>query len=395
MAKNSRILMLTPFFSPNVGGVETHLDDLTGYLATNWCPVQVITYQPLTAKIKARVIERKRNLTIFRLPWLKLNLFYKFESKPLLQFLYLFPGIFFFALIYLIFNFRKITNIHGHGLSAGVATLILSKLFFKKGILSLHTIYKFSERPLLAAIVKRLLLPLDKIMVLAQGCKDDLIKIGIPAEKISVYTCWVDNRNVFYKRDKEDCRKRLELPQDKFLLLFIARLTKEKGVNIILEIIKQTKIKDAVFVIVGDGPMRDEVERAASISGNVITTGSVPYEFLKIYYSAADILLFGSVDQDYYGRVTMEALSCGLPVILPESTSYFGRAAKVRINFPQNEIGFLVPPKAEEIVRILNGITATKAISGMSIKAREFALENFSVKNASVFVNVYQSCNAF
>ena len=50
-----KILMLSPFFSPNTGGVETFLDDLIRYLNKNSKFVEVITYQPLTTNIKAKV----------------------------------------------------------------------------------------------------------------------------------------------------------------------------------------------------------------------------------------------------------------------------------------------------------------------------------------------------
>ncbi|HDH02519.1 MAG TPA: glycosyltransferase, partial [Nitrospirae bacterium] len=384
MSSNNQILMLTPFFSPNLGGVETHLDDLTGYLSKEQFNVNVITYQPLTTKgVSAPFHESRDNVHIYRLPWLKFNLFYKLESKPLLQFLYLFPGMFFLGFFYLIFNPGKTANIHGHGLAAAVATLLLSAIFRKKGFVSLHTIYKFSERPALAAIVKRILLPMERILVLAKGCKEDLIKIGIPDEKISTYTCWVDNKNAFLPRDKNECRKMLGLPPDMFIVLFVGRLSPEKGVSVVLDIVKHTTDRGVAFVLVGDGPMRPEVDETALKHDNLITVKGVSNDKLMFYYNASDILLFGSVDEDYYGRVTMEALSCGLPVILPDSTSYFGKKKKASIDFPQEEIGYLVRPQADLIALLLDNLSNdNEQLNRMKDRARSYALENFSDKNA-------------
>ena len=391
MNSQNHILMITPFFSPNLGGVETHLDDLVTYLTKEGIHVHVVTYHPLTTPgMKTSFSEHRNRMRIYRVPWVKFNLFYKFEKKPLFQFLYLFPGIFIFSLFYIAIRYRKIGHIHGHGLAASVATLVLSKLFRKKSVVSLHTIYKFSERPLLAAIVRRILMPLDNIFVLAEGCKNDLVKISIPEKKISVYTCWVDNKNTFYQRDKKVCRKKMGFPIDKFIVLFVGRLSPEKGVNIVLETARQISEQRILFVLVGDGPMRHEVDFAVSRYGNMTAVGSVPNEDLKFYYSAADILLLGSVDQDYYGRVTMEALSCGLPVILPNSTAYFGKETMVKIDFPQGEIGFMIPPESKSIASLINHLYNDSGVPEvMRNNARSYALEHFSEENANVFTNVY------
>lgn len=391
MRSQKRILMLSPFFSPNLGGVETHLDDLTGYLSREGFPVTVISYKPLTTKgVKAELYENRGSLRIVRLPWIKFNLFYKLEKLPLLQFPYLFSGIFIFAVFYLLINHRKISTIHGHGLAAAVATLLLSKIFGIKGIVSLHTIYKFAERPALASVVSRLLRPLDRILVLARGCEDDLVKIGIPRDKIAVYTCWVDNIKSFYQRDTETCRKELGLPSGRFIALFIGRLSLEKGVSTVLETAKCMSGKGPIFIIVGDGPMSQEVKLAVSKDSNIIWVGNVANKSLKYYYGAADVLLFGSVDQDYYGRVTMEALSCGLPVILPDTTTYFGKEAKIKINFPDGEIGFMVSPTPESAASLLKKLYDNpEIVIKMSGSARVYALENFSEKNAEIFLNCY------
>jgi hypothetical protein len=60
----SGVLILTHFFRPNVGGVETHLDDLVSYLVERNYQVFVVTYQPLVTKAHAPVFERMKNLII-------------------------------------------------------------------------------------------------------------------------------------------------------------------------------------------------------------------------------------------------------------------------------------------------------------------------------------------
>ena len=51
MNKNQKgVLILTPFFSPNIGGVETHLDNLVSNLDDKGYRIFVQTYSPLTTE---------------------------------------------------------------------------------------------------------------------------------------------------------------------------------------------------------------------------------------------------------------------------------------------------------------------------------------------------------
>lgn len=384
------VLVLTPFYSPNVGGVETHLDDLTAFLQKKRFKQVIVTYQPLTtANLKPPFKEKKENLIIFRIPWFKYNLFYRLESKPFLQFPYLATGLFFFSFFYLIFNSSKIKIIHAHGLASMIVGLLLAKLFNKRFIVSIHTIYKFNQRRTLARIVKRFFSSTDAILVLAQGAKDDIVDIGVSPEKIFVYTNWLDLSKQFICRDKSECRERLGLPKNCFLALFVGRLSPEKGVKLLLETIPLVSTK-IIFVIVGGGPMKPQIEEAAKKHKNMLYIGPVSYDVLPYYFNAADTLFWGSVDQDYLGRVTMGALGSGLPVLIPSKTEYFGKLKDVEFDFPQGKIGYMLEPNPKVVAKKLSELSEEK-LKQMSRDSRQYALKHFSEKNAEVFLEVYRS----
>jgi len=81
--KNPLIIHLSPFFSPNIGGVETYLDDLTSIISKNHLTQTVVTYSPLTSSITARFYthNQKSKITIFRFPHLGGNLFHRLEKN--------------------------------------------------------------------------------------------------------------------------------------------------------------------------------------------------------------------------------------------------------------------------------------------------------------------------
>ena len=90
------VLILTPFFSPNIGGVETHLDNLVSILDEKGYRVFVQTYSPITTENtpwkKSELIGN--NIKINRYRWFGKNLFHKLENYPILDFLYLTPYLF-------------------------------------------------------------------------------------------------------------------------------------------------------------------------------------------------------------------------------------------------------------------------------------------------------------
>src|SRR3989344_4499640 len=93
MKTKDTILQISPFYSPNVGGVETHLTDLMHGVSRNYKQL-VVTYQPLVGKKGGKKHEHFPNLEIIRVPHLT-NLFYKTVNLPLIHFLYLTPNLFY------------------------------------------------------------------------------------------------------------------------------------------------------------------------------------------------------------------------------------------------------------------------------------------------------------
>jgi phosphatidylinositol glycan class A protein len=131
------ILQLSAHFSPNVGGVETHLDDLVSGLVKRKHQVTVLTYQPLSVDISAPVYEKKNGLEIVRVPWIK-GFFDKLVDKPVLEFIYLLPGL--FILLPVLLLRRKYQVIHVHGLVAATVAIFWKSFFQIRVVVSVHSL---------------------------------------------------------------------------------------------------------------------------------------------------------------------------------------------------------------------------------------------------------------
>ncbi|HDY66928.1 MAG TPA: glycosyltransferase family 1 protein [Candidatus Scalindua sp.] len=375
------ILILTPFFRPNVGGVETHLDDLWRYLTDRNYKVFVITYQPLTTKARGLRLEKKKNLQIRRISWFGHNLFHKIEAYPLADFFYLTTGLFFYTFFFLLHRKNKIEVIHAHGLACGFIAKVMSKIYRKRSVISTHAIYHLDKRPTLAGIIKWILSSTDRILALSKPSKRELIEIGLPESKIGLYTYWI-NQEIFKPHNRERCRKVVGW-QNKFIVLFVGRLIEKKGIKLLIEVARKTR-KKIHFAFIGEGPLGSELESTSQEMDNVIYVGSVVNEKLNLYYNASDLVIIPSQYEEGFGRVILEALSCGVPVIgsnkggIPEALD--------------SSVGLLIEPLTPEIREKIEFLFDNpQELKRLKDNCRKYALNRFSAKNAKIIEESYYS----
>lgn len=95
-------------------------------------------------------------------------------------------------------------------------------------------------------------------------------------------------------------------------VVFIGRLTAQKGVNVLIDAMRQCP--DEHLTIVGDGPDRAALERSASGLRNVTFTGMLSHAQAQQRLSQAMVLVLPSRHEGQ-PNVLMEAMSLGVPVI--------------------------------------------------------------------------------
>jgi glycosyltransferase involved in cell wall biosynthesis len=127
------------------------------------------------------------------------------------------------------------------------------------------------------------------------------------------------------------------LPEGGPLVLFVGRLVREKGVDLLLRAWKETQDARAWLCLVGDGSPRGPGEAA-----RVRFAGSCPRQRLPVAYAAADVVVVPSIPtrrfREPWGLVCNEAMSQGRPVI---ATDAVGAAAGGLVR--DGETGLVVP----------------------------------------------------
>ncbi len=370
-----KVLQLTAHFSPNIGGVETHLDDLCKVLVKKDIEVVVLTYRPLHTKTSWKILEKEKNLEIFRIPWIP-NLFYKLIKSPVLEFLYLLPGLFIFTPIIL---FLKAPNvIQAHGLVAGFVGVFWGKIFNKRIIITTHSIYNFPKKGLYRNFATWIFNNAFFCLGLSKQAADEIKSLGVPSKKVNNFTYWIDLDNF-----KKIENAKIKLGWDKeFVVLFVGRLIPEKGIAILLQ--AATKWDKRINLkIIGSGPMANLVQRGISGVRNIESLGVISQNNLPLYYSGVDMLIMPSIAEEGFGRVILESLACGTPVIganrgaIPEALD--------------STVGDLIEISVENIVKQVEYFyTHRVQLKNLAKNCRSFAERRFSEKNADTIIAAYQ-----
>ena len=383
LKSKKNILQITPFFSPNIGGVETHLNDLVSELAKREINSYVLTYQPVMSDVKAKSIEILfQRVYIVRLEVLR-NLFIKLEPYPILDFLLLTPGLLFYSIYFLILNNKKVDIIHAHGLNAAFIARILKYLFNKPILVSTHVTYSFGNS-LLGKIVYTIFNSFDHLFTLSKASKKELLDLGVIEKRITVYKYWVD-QEIFKIRNQKVLRDSYNFENNEFIIFFAGRLIEKKGVKPLIEGFNLLNNSDTKLIIAGTGPLEDYVKENTKINKNIVYVGGLDSNQIKDYYSISDTLIIPSTHDEGFGRVILEALSSGIPVIgsnrggIPEAVD--------------DKVSILIDVSPENIKKSILDMKKMIEKNGkknIQETCREFAEKNYSCDNINKFIDIYE-----
>lgn len=307
------------------------------------------------------------------------------------------PSKDFFSLIALSRAFKKFKFdiVHSTTPKAGLLSAIAG--YLTKIPVRLHT---FTGQPWVTTtgIKRSVLMFCDKIIArLNTHCyadsasqRDFLISSGIVnANKISVIgagsLAGIDLERFDPCRYSVDelrvLRGDLNIPENGKILLFVGRITPDKGIGELLSafsnIVKDNRNVFLVFV----GPFESVGENIvnkideASVRGNIRTVGfsSEPEKYMAL----ADLLCLPSY-REGFGTVVIEAASMGTPAI---GSNIYGLSDAI-VN---GKTGVLVPVRDSEALKegILCVLNDINLLSAMGVAARTRAIRDFGSKTSS------------
>jgi glycosyltransferase involved in cell wall biosynthesis len=278
---------------------------------------------------------------------------------------------------------------HANFFMSGLAALELKRCLGTPFVVTFHALGRVRQRhqreadrfPIeRAEIEDELISQADGIIAECPQDKTDLTTLydGQPS-KISIIPCGFDKAE-FWPITRALARRTLGYKADDRILLNIGRLVPRKGIDNairgVARLARSHGIAAKLVIVGGNSDLPDpaltpeigrlsELARAEGIEGQVIFTGRRSREFLKLYYSAADIFVT-TPWYEPFGITPLESMACGTPVV-------GANVGGIRFSVVDGMTGGLVPPNdagalAERLAEMLRDPDRLKEYSRNAIK---------------------------
>jgi glycosyltransferase involved in cell wall biosynthesis len=179
---------------------------------------------------------------------------------------------------------------------------------------------------------------------------------------------------------RHSLRSALRLPADRPILVHVGSLIPRKRPEVLLRSFLQSNL-DAVLVFLGEGPLRKDLELAAQGRANVRFTGAV--NNVADYLRCSDLLVSVSSSEGLPNSV-LEALACGLPVVLSDIDSH------AEIGVRESGAGVMV--NADKEIELVEAIRSTLQLDRhrLARNARDLAEGSFSSRaTAKKYADIY------
>lgn len=184
------------------------------------------------------------------------------------------------------------------------------------------TVKKALKWPLYQSFIPRL----DGCLPTGKWSRDYFLHYGAKPERVFVVPHAIDteyfsSRAVELRSRRDELRANWKIKPRDFTFLFAGKFVEKKRPLDFVHSLCRASAKDRSVkgLMVGDGPLRSECEKAAeSENGPITFAGFLNQSEMAQAYVSADALILPSDGDETWGLVVNEAMSCGLPCIVSD-----------------------------------------------------------------------------
>jgi glycosyltransferase involved in cell wall biosynthesis len=205
---------------------------------------------------------------------------------------------------------------------------------------------------------------------------------------------------IIFQREKSEVNTFRQMMEEKYpilkgkrILLFAGRISKEKNISFLLEILPAIieKHPDVILLIAGNGPdqydLKEESEKLG-ISGSCLFTGYLARKDLALTYAMSEIFVFPSLTETQ-GMVTIEAMLSGSPVVA------IGEKGTLEVMHGDNG-GFMVKNDKDEFIGRVCDLLEDKElyqrkVEEARIHAQSWTIDAMAVELEKIYQNAIDS----
>jgi len=348
-----KVVMVGPkTFPPDIGGIETHVYEVSKRLVSKGFDITVI----VPSKSRRRAEDMVEGVHVVKVPSL--------NSRHALK-LSMIPSVM------MELKRNRGCIVHAHDATGGFAAALASDN--RRFVYTMHGLgFHKSDWP----TPFRQGIQMMQMRALSSAahvfCTDELAittakKVREQAEVLSSGIDVSDFSGAGFARPPE-------YPQGSFVVLYVGRLAKVKGVDVLLKAIESIQGREReglIFAFIGDGPMRADVQKAAQSLSNIKFVGPIVHSRIAPYFRHANAFVLPSISEGLPISL-LEAMASGLPAI---ATEVGGIARQVN----PNTLMLVRPGDPAGLAQaILDIHSDKKKAEALGRSSRAFVAEHFS-----------------
>lgn len=194
----------------------------------------------------------------------------------------------------------------------------------------------------------------DKIIVVSETMKKNLLNKGVPENKIEVISNWIDINDVFpILKEDNFLFDKLNLFREDFLVVYAGNFGAAQGTEIIFEVAKELEnYKNLKFVLFGGGAYFEQAKQKAKNMRNIVINDLLPLKYVSQVYSLGNIALITCKKGTGMAGMpskTWSIMACNTPIIASFDTNS-------ELEYILKESGAGICVEAEDIGKLKDAI---------------------------------------
>lgn len=235
-----------------------------------------------------------------------------------------------------------------------ISAYLIKKLFPKtKVIYELHDI---PENNNWMKLFNKTFPKLNYLIVISEGLREELIKLGYSSKKIKILHDGVDLKKFDSNIKTDSARKKLKLDLKLKFYIYVGSFQKWKGFDTLLEVSKKL-LSNERLLIIGGG--EDEIKKLRLEYPNIIFRGYVENDYIPLYLKSSDILLLPNsgkekISSNYTSPLKLfEYLVSKKPIVASNLKS-------IKNIVSNKEVCFFKADNSDDLLKAIRKITSNK-----------------------------------
>lgn len=155
-----------------------------------------------------------------------------------------------------------------------------------------------------------------RVLVPSEATRLQMHAAKMPLDRLRIWPRGVDTSLFSPEKRSEELRAEWRADDDRPALLYVGRLSKEKGLVLLpqLQAALRARRLEHRLIITGEGPMRRQL---SELCPDAVFTGALGREGVARVFASSDLFIFPS-ETDTAGNVVLEAQAAGTPVAVSD-----------------------------------------------------------------------------